>query len=218
MFNGKHGDILTAILITVIILILGLVGWFAYDIYVKNSIDNNAKSALDEFNKTIKNKVKDTEKDGDTDLDVGKVISTDKNVGKTKAYLAGYEIKGSLKIPRTGVEYPILSEVSKKSLEAAVAILYGPGLNQVGNTTILGHNYRNNSFFSNNDKLTEGDIIEITDQTGTTLKYEIYKMYETTVEDAEYMLRDTEGRREISLSTCTDDSSARLVIWAKEKE
>lgn len=217
MFSGKYGNILTVILVIVIVLILGLVGWFAYDIYVKNSIDNDAKAALNEFNKTIKNKVKDTEKDGDTELNVGNLLEVDKNAGKTKTYLAGYEIKGSIKIPRTGVEYPILSEVSKKSLEAAVAILYGPGLNEVGNTVILGHNYRNSSFFSNNDKLTEGDIIEITDQTGTTIDYEIYKMYETTTEDAEYMLRDTEGRREISLSTCTDDSSARLVIWAKEK-
>lgn len=217
MFSGKYGNILTVILVIVIVLILGLVGWFAYDIYVKNSIDNDAKAALNEFNKTIKNKVKDTEKDGDTELSVGNVLSVDKNAGKTKTYLAGYEIKGAIKIPRTGVEYPILSEVSKKSLEAAVAILYGPGLNEIGNTVILGHNYRNSSFFSNNDKLTEGDIIEITDQKGTTIKYEIYKMYETTVDDAEYMHRDTEGRREISLSTCTDDSSARLVIWAKEK-
>lgn len=217
MFSGKYGNILTVILVIVIVLILGLVGWFAYDIYVKNSIDNDAKAALNEFNKTIKNKVKDTEKDGDTELSVGNVLSVDKNAGKTKTYLAGYEIKGAIKIPRTGVEYPILSEVSKKSLEAAVAILYGPGLNEIGNTVILGHNYRNSSFFSNNDKLTEGDIIEITDQKGITIKYEIYKMYETTADDAEYMHRDTEGRREISLSTCTDDSSARIVIWAKEK-
>lgn len=217
MFSGKYGNILTVILVIVIVLILGLVGWFAYDIYVQNSIDNDAKTALNEFNKTIKNKVKDSEKEGDTELSVGQVVSTDKNAGKTKTYLEGYEIKGSIKIPRTGIEYPILSEVTKKSLEVAVAILYGPGLNEVGNTVILGHNYRNGSFFSDNDKLTEGDTIEITDQSGTKIIYEIYKMYETSTEDAEYMLRDTEGRREISLSTCTDDSSARLVIWAKEK-
>lgn len=217
MFSGKYGNILTVILVIVIVLILGLVGWFAYDIYVQNSIDNDAKTALNEFNKTIKNKVKDSEKEGDTELSVGQVVSTDKNAGKTKTYLEGYEIKGSIKIPRTGIEYPILSEVTKKSLEVAVAILYGPGLNEVGNTVILGHNYRNGSFFSDNDKLTEGDTIEITDQSGTKITYEIYKMYETSTEDAEYMLRDTEGRREISLSTCTDDSSARLVIWAKEK-
>jgi len=30
------------------------------------------------------------------------------------------------------------------------------------------------------------------------------------------MTRDTEGRREISLQTCTDDSSKRIIIWAAE--
>ena len=31
------------------------------------------------------------------------------------------------------------------------------------------------------------------------------------------MTRDVSGRREISLQTCTDDSSARIIIWAAEK-
>lgn len=218
MFKGKYGNVLTVILVMVIILIVGLLGWFAYDIYKKNTANNNAQSAVNEFNKNIKKKVKDDDKSGESDLSAGSLVSGDKNAGKTKTYLEGYEIKGTIKIPKTGIEYPVLAEVSKKSLEVAVAILYGPGLNEVGNTVILGHNYRNGLFFSDNDKLTEGDEILITDPTGTTITYEIYKMYETDVEDAEYMLRDTENKREISLSTCTDDSSARLVIWAKEKE
>lgn len=91
------------------------------------------------------------------------------------------------------------------------------GLNQPGNTTIVGHNYRNKLFFSDNKKLSKGDIIKITDQTGTMVTYEIYDMYETSPSDATYMQRDTAGAREISLSTCTDDSSARLIILAKEK-
>ena len=28
------------------------------------------------------------------------------------------------------------------------------------------------------------------------------------------MKRETNGRREISLQTCTDDSSGRIIIWA----
>ena len=43
-------------------------------------------------------------------------------------------------------------------------------------------------------------------------------MYYTSPDDAEYMLRNVEeGVREISLSTCNDDSSQRLIIWAREK-
>ena len=50
-------------------------------------------------------------------------------------------------------------------------------------------------------------------------KYEtigIYNIYETTADDADYFDRDTAGKREVSLSTCTDNSKARLVIWAAE--
>ena len=49
------------------------------------------------------------------------------------------------------------------------------------------------------------------------MQYEIYNIYETDPSEAEYMRRDTNGKREISLSTCNDDSSKRLVIWAVEK-
>ena len=58
--------------------------------------------------------------------------------------------------------------------------------------------------------------IYITDTTGTRIEYNIYNIYETTADDADYFDRDTAGKREISLSTCTDNSKARLVIWAAE--
>ena len=47
--------------------------------------------------------------------------------------------------------------------------------------------------------------------------YTVYKKYETTAQDFNYATRDVNGRREISLSTCTDDSSKRLIIWAAEE-
>ena len=50
------------------------------------------------------------------------------------------------------------------------------------------------------------------------LKYNIYNIYETSPDDGDYMVRDTAGKREISLSTCTDNSKARLVIWAVEEQ
>ena len=46
------------------------------------------------------------------------------------------------------------------------------------------------------------------------MEYTIYNTYITSPEDSSHMDRDTEGRREISLVTCTDDTNSRLVIWA----
>ena len=125
--------------------------------------------------------------------------------------------RGTIKIPKTGIEYPVLGKLTTRSLEIAVAIARGPGLNEVGNTVIYGHNYRNGLFFSNNKKLSNGDKIYITDASGEKVTYVIYHIYQTTPNDASYMQRETNGRREISLQTCTDDSSGRIIIWAAEQ-
>lgn len=134
-----------------------------------------------------------------------------------KVFMEDYEVMGKIEIPKTGVEYPVLERVTVRSIEIAVAIAYGPGLNEVGNTVIYGHNYRNGLFFSNNKKLSNGDKIYITDKYGEKVTYEIYNIYQTTANDATYFTRDTEGRREISLQTCTDSGNGRIIIWAVEK-
>lgn len=90
------------------------------------------------------------------------------------------------------------------------------GINQVGNTVILGHNYRNGLFFSNLSKLSNGDSIYITDQTGTQVEYKVYNIFKAESTDASFYRRDTAGLREITLSTCTNDGSLRTIIFAKE--
>ena len=47
------------------------------------------------------------------------------------------------------------------------------------------------------------------------MTYTIYDNFETDDTDTEYMTRDTQGAVEISLTTCTDYSKARLIILAK---
>ena len=89
------------------------------------------------------------------------------------------------------------------------------GLNEIGNSVIIGHNYRNGTMFSNVKKLGNGDIIYITDTQGRKVKYVIYSIYRTSGSDAKYITRNTNGLKEISLSTCTDDSKARTIVLAK---
>lgn len=227
-FDSKYANVLTIILVVVIVAILGLIGFLIFNAIENGKKDAEAENTADAFDRLHPTNSANTN-NTTNDVDLGDIfnsidLNTDNNgqdVGTStstqKVYLEGYEVMGTIRIPKTGIKYPVLSEVTKDSLEAAVAILYGVGLNQPGNTTILGHNLRNGKFFSNNKRLSEGDSIYIKDTTGTELEYIIYDMYETDPSDAEYMLRDTHGAREISLSTCTDDSSARLIILAKEK-
>lgn len=122
-----------------------------------------------------------------------------------------------IQIPRTGVNLTVYSEMTVSNMERGVSILSTDnGLNQPGNTVISGHNYVNGRLFSNNHKIQVGDIIYITDSTGQKIAYSVYHKYLTTPNDANYMIRDTGGAREISLTTCTNDSSQRLIIFAKE--
>ena len=57
-------------------------------------------------------------------------------------------------------------------------------------------------------------IIKNTDNDGNKVTYIVYNTYVTTPEDFDYATRPTEGRREISLTTCTDDVKSRLIVWA----
>lgn len=243
--DNKYSNILTLLLIIIVVTIVGICVYYGYDYYSQEASEVQNQKAVEEFNKATsekkkvvvaaKNEVKEEVVENvveNTTIDYNDLYENivaelpeveepevqEPQQAIEKQYLAGYEIVGTIKIPKTKIEYPILSQVTKKSLETSVAVLYGPGVNLPGNTVIVGHNYRNNRFFSNNDKLSNGDVVYITDVYGNTVTYKIYNMYYTTANDADYMIREIEeGVREISLSTCNDDSSQRLIIWAREK-
>ncbi len=220
MKNSKYGKFLTVLLVIVIIGIVGLLGFLGYDVYKKYFVDKEARDFLEEFDNEVASGDGNSNPSEDANItNPLDGIEESPNANGTKTFnYQGFPVSGKIEIPKTNVKYPIISKLSPAAIEKAVAIQYGPGPNQVGNTVIVGHNYRNGSFFSNNKKLENGDIIYITDNAGVRLKYVIYNKYETTPQDTDYMKRDTKGAKEISLSTCTDDSKMRIIIWARAEE
>ena len=220
MFESKYGKVLTIILVIVILALLGLIGFFAYDYYQKYVVTKDTAEFVDSFQGDM------TE---DDDSDNNEIADTDENPldrlnnanltssSGQKPMYKGFGTLGTIEIPVIKLKYPVLEKVTKKSIETAVAFLYGTGLNEPGNTVIIGHNYRNGLFFSNNKKLNIGDKIFITDLSGRKLTYTIYNKFETTPEDTSFYQRDTGGKAEVTLSTCTDDSKARLIILAKNE-
>lgn len=213
--NSKYGNVLTVILVIAIIAIIGIIVIIGYNIYRKYSIEKGAKEAISQFENLIG--------DGnvaDPNSTVGEISGIDEtgNITKVKGktQYKGFDVIGTIEIPKINLKYPVLEKVTKKSLETSVAHLYGPGLNEIGNNVIIGHNYRNGTMFSNVKKLENGNAIYITDLQGRRVKYTVYKIYRTSGDDATYMTRNTNGKREISLSTCTDDSKARTIVWARE--
>lgn len=216
--NSKYSNVLTVILVIAIIAIIVIVGFIGYNIYKKYHIEKGAAEAVAQFDNLVNNNP--TDNSANNNVGINGIVedtemTTNSKTGQTT--YKGYNVVSTIQIPKINLKYPILEKVTKKSLETSVAFLYGPGLNEVGNNVIIGHNYRNGTMFSNLKKLSNGDAIYITDLTGRKIKYIIYKIYRTSGDDASYMTRNTNGKREISLSTCTDDSKARTIVWAKEE-
>lgn len=218
MFESKYNKLLTIVLVIVIIAIIGLLVFWGIDVFQKSSITNETAEFIDNYqgdDQTPDDETENNENDGSNPLDEIEESNTTGSSKRTKKTYKGYVVNGTMEIPKISFKYPVLEEFNKKSLETSVVILYGAGLNQPGNTVIIGHNYRNGVFFSNNKKLNNGDKIYVTDYTGKKVSYTIYNKFETTPEDTSFYQRDTNGNPEITLSTCTDDSSARLIIFAK---
>ena len=237
MLNSKYSKVLTIILIVAIVIIIGILIFVGIDWYKAYSTEKDTQNSLEQFNSYIENQNNGQSSDNisnNTDINQiqdnniveepnGNIVeepssNTNNNGNSNSGGLTykGMKVAGVIEIPKTKVKYNVLDDPSAKAMEVGITIIYGPGLNQVGNTVLAGHNYRNGTFFSNNNKLSTGAKIYITDLSGKKVAYTIYKKYKTDPNDFSYATRSTNGKREVSLTTCTDDSSARIIIWAKE--
>ena len=222
--NSKYGNLLTVILVIAIIAILGIVGIIGYRMYKSYYTETGALQAATEFENSVNqgNTNNNSNIIQNTNSIIGNIEDTfvDSNnsgsSGQTTTY-KGFAVVGTIQIPAINLKYPILEKNTKKALETSVVLMYtASGLNEVGNSVIIGHNYRNGTMFSNVKKLENGDVIYITDTQGRKVKYTVYSIYRTSGSDGKYITRNTQGKREISLSTCTDDSKARTIVLAKE--
>ena len=193
-------------------------GYLGYNAFSDKKTEENYTSAANEFEKAVTGSGKKANS-GNTTLNAINVT----NSNSDRKMMEDYIIIGTIEIPKVKLKCAILNQVTKRSIEIAVAKIYTVnGLNKPGNTVIYGHNYRNDLFFSRNDELTNGDKIYILDEEGTKLTYEIYNIFITTSTDTSFYARtaeETGGKAEITLSTCTDDASTtdrRLIIQARE--
>lgn len=127
-----------------------------------------------------------------------------------------YYTVASIDIPSIDVHYPILNLTTDELLKMSPTKFWGPEPNEEGNFCIVGHNYRNKKFFSKVPLLENGDIIQITDLKGRTLDYAVYDKYVVDPSNVECTSQRTNGMKEITLITCTNDSKRRVIVKARE--
>ena len=147
-------------------------------------------------------------------------ISTNEIINNTTVDGVTYTTEAIISIPKIGITYPVLSETSDELLEISVN-RYWPEPsklkpNEVGNYCIVGHNYRNGKMFGRLNELVNGDIVTLKDMTGRTLQYEVYDRYVVEPDDTSCTTQHTNGRKELTLITCTNYGTQRLVVKCKE--
>ena len=121
---------------------------------------------------------------------------------------------GSIEITKINISYPIIEKTNKDLLKISLCRYSGPLPNRIGNLCIAGHNYNNNTFFSNLHKLNIGDFFYITDLNNTELKYTIYEKF-VVKDDNLNCIQDTNDIQ-VTLITCyKNNNSQRLIIKAK---
>lgn len=127
----------------------------------------------------------------------------------------GYEVCAKLEIPSIPLEAYILSNYSKRALKVSCTKFWGVEPNTNGNFCIAGHNTK--SMFSGVKYLKLGDILYITDNKIGKVEYEVFNINKVAPKEVECLDSLTKNEKEVTLITCTNDSTKRVIVKAREK-
>lgn len=209
-----------------IFLIIALCSAFIYAEFDRNNSEEISQKLLENFmleDDTVisseKNAliVKLTQDNIDNEIEEPSNLNLATATEKYETESGTYDIIGRITIPKIGVDYPIFSETSDALLKISICKFHGGNPNEVGNLCLAGHNYRNSKFFSKVDTLVVGDIIEVTDLSKRKIQYEIYDIHTVDPTDRSDTTQLTNGKKEVTLITCTDDNKQRIIVKCTEK-
>ena len=169
--------------------------------------------------KRINNKIKEEELTSIV-KDVKEKIEENKNTADNKSEVKmeykGYNVVGIIKIPKINIEYPIIDKTNDETMKYSITKFWGNNVNDIGNFSMAGHNYFDNTMFSNTNKLNIGDYIQMTGMDGKTVEYNVFDKYVIDPNDVECVKCVDENTREITLITCINGRENRLIIKARE--
>lgn len=201
-----------------IILVFIFSGWYIYSEIEKNACEAVSQDILSEI---------PLEDIDDTSSDDPLVVALDNSevVDEVKTTLDGkytdtngntYTYESILSIPGLGIEYPVLTETSEELLKISINKFWGGSPNSVGNYCIVGHNYKSGKMFGKLSQINNGDIVKLTDLSGTTVEYKVYNKFVVYPEDVACTSQITNGLKEMTLITCTNGGKQRLIVKCRE--
>lgn len=204
--QAKKNKIRNIIRIIITFLILGTIIYIVYGVYNESKI---------KFVQEEKNDIQEKYSRISTET----IIIDDKHKLERKVpetYL-NYKVSARIEIPKLNIDSNVLEEYSKEGLEECVSKYWGPEPNEVGNYCIAGHNYGRKNMFGYLGDLEIGDKIYLSDNKNGKYTYSIYEMYRVEADNTNPLNQVTNGKREITLITCSSYSEKRLIVKAVEE-
>ena len=206
MKNKIYNIILAILVIALIITII-----FIVIKYRKNQIkEKELETVVEEVKVQI-----DNIKNNNTETNTNN-IEIEEIKKEVQVEYKGYNVVGIITIPKLELEYPIIDKTNEEAMKVSITKFWGNDVNDIGNFTMSGHNYMDGTMFGETKKLNVGDLIEMTDLLGRTIKYKIFDKYVIDPNDVKCVNSVEDGTREITLITCTNGRSNRLIIKARE--
>ena len=179
-----------------------------------SEINSNAKE--EETTQIVKRTANQVMQNNSVISEESQESKTNEEIQKTQipTEYKGFSVIAKLEIPKINLETYVLENYSVQALTVSVTKFYGGEPNEIGNFCISGHNYVVKNMFHNLKKLDVNDEIFLTDLKNRTYKYKIYKKETVLPKETECLSQITNGRIELTLITCTADSSKRIILKA----
>ena len=146
------------------------------------------------------------------------VSDLDKTIQKIISATGDDGMIGILEIPEIQQELPVIGKWSYKLLKISVCRYKGPDPNEKGNLVIIGHNYKSGAHFGDLSELSVGSEVFLTNaKTGQRVRYEVYQI-KSIAPDAFSALKSYHGEAGLTLMTCRNNGTNRLIVRCEQKE
>lgn len=216
MLSDKYKNILKVSIIVIAIAIIALAGYIGITKIKLSQGMKQANEFVAQFANLVAEKNKTNENVDSSFETTGNSEATEENSAKaTTLKYKENEVAGIMQIAKISLNIPILIEEKVSTVEETAGILTGAGLNNIGNTVIVGQSYFKNMAFHDIEKLALEDLIKITDINGTEKTYTINNIYKTDKSDKKYIIENSQGNTRITLITYTNNEI--LVVQADAK-
>lgn len=148
--------------------------------------------------------------------DFTNAVENPENGEKISLTYNGYNVIGLIEIPAINLKYPILDKTTKETMATSISRFSGGDINGYGNVSLAGHNNYSGTMFGKNKNLKQGDKIYLTDLTKNKIEYKINSIFTTDPNDISILETTDKTKREVTLITCKNGRSNRLIIKADE--